>query len=125
MERERQDEIVVRRIRQLPEAGAEPGGQRQLVAILERLDEAVDREFVAENRQRPREGRRVLEAGAATLAERRRVAALRAQRGGESRQVGGARRAQQAGAAVGGAQQATSRQERRGNAVQGNAQRLG
>ena len=109
MERERQDEIVVRGIEQLAEAGAEPGGQRQLVAILERLDQAVDREFVAKQRQRPREGRRVLEAGAATLAERRFLTALRAKGGGERREIGRAGRAQQAAGAVGSTQQATAR----------------
>ena len=125
VQRQRQDEIVVRRNEHLTEPGAEPGGQWQLMAILERLDQAVDREFVAKKGHRPREGGWILEAGAAALAERRPVAALRAQRRRELRQVARACRAQQAAAAVGGAQRTTAGQQMGGNAVQCSSQRLG
>ncbi len=107
------------------EAFAEPGGERQLVAVLERLDQAVDGEFVAEQRERAGKGGRVLEAGAAALAVRGRLAALRAARGRQRRQVGGAGGTEEGGAAVATAQQATARQQAGGNAAQGVGERLG
>ena len=95
------------------------------MTILERLNQAVDRKFVAKKRNRPREGRRILEAGATAFAQCCFLAALRAKGGGELREIGSACRAQQAGGVVGGTQQATARQRVRGNAAQGALQGLG
>ena len=95
------------------------------MAVLERLDQAVNGEFVAEQREGAVKGRRLLEAGAAAFAVRGRFAALRAARGRQRRQVGGAGGAEQAGAAVGAAQQATAGQQAGGDAVQGVGERLG
>ena len=73
------------------------------MTILERLNQTVDREFVAKKSNRPCEGGRILEAGAATFAQCCFLAALRAKGGGEVREIGRAGWAQQAGGAVGGA----------------------
>ena len=63
---------------------AEPSGEGQLVAIFERLNQAVDRKVVAKQGNRSRESRWFLEAGAAAFAKCCFYAALRAEVGGES-----------------------------------------
>ena len=95
------------------------------MAVLERLDGAVDGEFIAKKRGAPGEGGRVLEAGAAALAVRGLLGALPAMRRGERRQVAGATRAERAAVAVGAAEQATGGQQQVGHAAQWRALRGG
>lgn len=106
---QRDDELMLSRD-PLGQSAAQPVGDGQLMAVLERVNDAVNREIITKSGNRPVEVRRLLQAGATTLAVGRLNPALRATGRWRCWEIGRAIRAEQATLAIVSAEQAAFRE---------------